>query len=147
MLSISLFSGGGGGVPGWTYAAVAGLLIFTFGVTVIGIGEPADLARRTSANGWRGGLGAVLEHRAAIRYLAAVFAFMVGFSAVLPYLTLFIVTDIHQTQQTALLLAAATLVVTAVAAIGFGRIAARTGPKAVLVAGWSLIAIAAIGDS
>ena len=145
LLAISFFSGSGGGVPGWTYAAVAGLLVFTFGVTVIGIREPDAPTRRTSAKGWRGGLGAVLEHRAAIRYLAAVFAFMVGFSAVLPYLTLFIVTDIHQSQQTALLLAAATLVVTAVAAIGFGRVAARTGPKPVLVAGWSLIAMAAIG--
>jgi len=70
---------------------------------------------------------------------------MVGFSAVLPYLTLFIVTDIHQSEQTALLLAAATLVVTAIAAVGFGRLAARTGPKPVLVAGWSLIALAAAG--
>jgi len=65
--------------------------------------------------------------------------------AVLPYLTLFIVTDIHQSEQTALLLAAATLVVTAIAAIGFGRVAARTGPKPVLVAGWLLIFVASLG--
>jgi len=148
LLAISL-TVGGGGIPGWSYAAVAALLVLTFGLTVLGVREPAAPPRpRTSGavgSGARAAIAALLAHRAAMRYLAAIFTFMVGFSAVLPYLTLFIVTDIHQSEQTALLLAAATLVVTAIAAVGFGRLAARTGPKPVLVAGWSLIALAAAG--
>lgn len=149
LLAVSLTAGGGTGIPGWTYGAVAGLLVLTFGVTVLGIREPAGAPvrrdPRAGGRGWRSGLGALAEHRAAMRYLGAIFAYMVGFSAVLPYLTLFIVSDIHQSEQTALLLAAATLVVTAIAAVGFGRLAARTGPKPVLVAGWLLIFIASLG--
>lgn len=147
LLAVSLTARGGTGIPGWTYGAVAGLLVLTFSVTVLGIREPAGepVRRRAGRMTWRSGLGALAEHRAAMRYLAAIFAYMVGFSAVLPYLTLFIVTDIHQSEQTALLLAAATLVVTAIAAIGFGRVAARTGPKPVLVAGWLLIFVASLG--
>lgn len=173
LLAISLTArgGDGGGIPGWSYAAVAGLLVFTFGLTVVTVHElplPRNRAAGPSGNsggsggsgaggtdgaghsgsagrGARAAIAALLAHRAAMRYLAAIFAFMIGFSAVLPYLTLFIVTDIHQSEQTALLLAAATLVVTAIAAVGFGRLAARIGPKPVLVGGWSLIALAAAG--
>ncbi|GAC1696482.1 MAG: hypothetical protein NVS9B6_03540 [Candidatus Limnocylindrales bacterium] len=146
LLAVSLTAGGGTGIPGWTYGAVAGLLVLTFGITVLGIREKAAAATpRVRGPGWRAGVGALTEHREAMRYLAAIFAYMVGFSAVLPYLTLFIVSDIHQSEQTALLLAAATLVVTAVAAIVFGRLAARTGPKSVLIAGWLLIFVASLG--
>ena len=70
---------------------------------------------------------------------------MVGFSAVLPYLTLFITVDIGETEQVALALAAATLLVTAVAAVGFGKVADRVGAKPVLVVGWAILAIAAFG--
>ena len=70
---------------------------------------------------------------------------MIGFSAVLPYLTLFITVDIGETEQVALALAAGTLLVTAVAAVAFGKLADRIGTKPVLVAGWGLLAIAAFG--
>lgn len=149
LLAVSLTAGGGTGIPGWSYGAVAGLLVLTFGVTVLGIREPPGgrdrRGPRAGPVGWRDGIGALTEHRAALRYLSAIFAYMVGFSAVLPYLTLFIVKDIRQTEQTALLLAAATLVVTAIAAVAFGRLAVRTGPKPVLVAGWLLIFVASLG--
>src|SRR2546430_5484492 len=71
--------------------------------------------------------------------------FNLGFSAVLPYLTLFLTVDIGQTEQIALALAAATLLVTAFAAVAFGTLADRIGTKPVLVAGWSLLAVAAFG--
>lgn len=148
LLAVSFAAGSGGGIPEWSYGAVAGLLVLTFGVTVVGVREPAGQpgpGERTPPADWRGGLRSVAAHRSALRYLAAIFAFMVGFSAVLPYLTLFIVTDIHQTEQTALILAAATLVVTAVSAVAAGRLAGRTGPKPMLIAGWLLIAVAAVG--
>ncbi|HUQ16931.1 MAG TPA: MFS transporter, partial [Candidatus Saccharimonadales bacterium] len=43
LLAVSLTAGSGGGIPGWTYGAVAGLLVLTFGITVLGIREPAAL--------------------------------------------------------------------------------------------------------
>ena len=58
---------------------------------------------------------------------------------------MFITKDIGETEQVALALAAGTLLVTALAAVVFGRIADRAGTKPVLVLGWSLLAVAAFG--
>jgi MFS family permease len=115
-------------------------------ITVFGVKEPAaapiDAAGR---HGLREYVAALLRHRQALRFLACVFAFNVGFAAVLPYLTLFIVDDIHQTEETALILAAGTLLVTGVAAVIFGKLGERVSAKTVLVVGWGLLAVAAVG--
>jgi len=141
---------GSGEVPGWSYVLVATLMVVTFGITVLGVREPAivDVPTPEEARlGLRGYVAELLQHRQAMRYLAAIFTFMVGFSAVLPYLTLFITVDIGESQQIALALAAGTLLVTAVAAVIFGKLADRAGNKPVLVAGWALLAVAAFGGT
>ncbi len=134
-----------GGVPAWTYPLVGGLLVGTFAITVVGVREPALVDRTGARLGFRRYVAELAQHREAVRYLVAIFVFMVGFSAVLPYLTLFITVDIGESESVALVLAAATLLVTAVAAVGFGTVADRLGTKPVLVAGWSLLAVAAVG--
>ena len=48
-----------------------------------------------------------------MRYLGTLFVYQFGLNAILPYLVLFIVDDIHQTQQVAFALSAGLLVVTA----------------------------------
>jgi MFS family permease len=73
--------------------------------------------------------------------------FFFGFSAVLPYLTLFLVTDIHLTDQVALALDALALLVTAISAIGFGRMADRFGQKTVLAIGWAILVVCAVGGT
>ena len=141
---------GSGEVPGWSYVLVATLMVVTFGITVLGVREPAivDVPTPEEARlGLRGYVAELLQHRQAMRYLAAIFTFMVGFSAVLPYLTLFITVDIGESQQIALALAGGTLLVTAVAAVIFGKLADRAGNKPVLVAGWALLAVAAFGGT
>ena len=144
LLLISTASGSGG-IPAWSYLLVAGLMVVTFAVTVAGVREP-DLVDVTEERlGLRRYVTELTEHRQALRYLGAIFLFMVGFSAVLPYLTLFITVDIGQTEQVALALAAGTLLVTALAAVGFGKLADRIGTKPVLVVGWTLLAVAAFG--
>jgi Na+/melibiose symporter-like transporter len=136
-----------GGIPVWSYLLVAALLVGTFGVTVLGVGEPEIVDVTGERLGLRRYVAELTEHRQAMRYLGAIFLFMVGFSAVLPYLTLFITVDIGETEQVALALAAGTLLVTAVAAVGFGKLADRIGTKPVLVGGWSLLAVAAFGGT
>jgi MFS-type transporter involved in bile tolerance (Atg22 family) len=131
----------------WSYLLVAALLVGTFGVTVLGVGEPEIVDVTGERLGLRRYVAELTEHRQAMRYLGAIFLFMVGFSAVLPYLTLFITVDIGETEQVALALAAGTLLVTAVAAVGFGKLADRIGTKPVLVGGWSLLAVAAFGGT
>jgi Na+/melibiose symporter-like transporter len=136
---------GTGGIPAWSYLLVAGLMVITFGITVGGVREPAVVDVTETRVGRRRYLAELTEHRQALRYLGAIFVFMVGFSAVLPYLTLFITVDIGETEPVALALAAGTLLVTAVAAVAFGTLADRIGTKPVLVVGWILLAIAAFG--
>ena len=136
-----------GAIPSWSYLLVAVLLVGTFLVTIVGVKEPRDLAERRERHSLRDYAGALLEHRDAMRYLACVFVYMLAFSAVLPYLTLFIVDDIHQTEGTALILSAATLLVTAAGAIAWGKVADRVGTKPVLIVGWSLLGVAAIGGT
>jgi Na+/melibiose symporter-like transporter len=136
---------GKGEIPTWSYLLVAGLMLVTFGVTVAGVREPEIVDRSEERLGFRRYVAELAHHRQALRYLAAIFMFNLGFSAVLPYLTLFITVDIGQTEQVALALAAATLLVTAFAAVAFGKLADRIGTKPVLVAGWALLAGAAFG--
>jgi Na+/melibiose symporter-like transporter len=131
--------------PAWSYLLVAALLLASFAISVLGVREPAFVDRTEERLGLRGYVAALGEHRQALRYLAAIFVFMFGFNPVLTFLTLFIIKDIGETEQVALALAAGTLLVTAVAAVGFGRLADRIGTKPVLVAGWALLAVAAFG--
>jgi Na+/melibiose symporter-like transporter len=146
LLLISTASGSAG-IPTWSYLLVAGLMVVTFAVTVLGVREPAIVDLTGERLGLRRYLAELIEHRQAMRYLAAIFVFMVGFSAVLPYLTLFITVDIGETEQVALALAAGTLLVTAISAVAFGKVADRIGTKPVLLAGWGLLAIAAVGGT
>ena len=136
-----------GTIPSWSYVLVAVLLVGSFLVTVVGIHEPRALAERRERHSMRDYVGALLAHRDAVKYLLCVFFYMFAFSAVLPYLTLFIVDDIHQTEGTALILSAATLLVTAAAAIAWGKLADKIGTKPVLVIGWALLGVAAIGGT
>jgi len=144
LLLISTASAGGG-IPSWSYILVAGLMVGTFAVTVLGVREPGVVDLTEERLGLRRYVAELTEHRQALRYLGAIFVFMVGFSAVLPYLTLFITVDIGESEQIALALAAGTLLVTAVAAVGFGKLADQIGTKPVLVIGWTLLAAAAFG--
>ena len=146
LLLISTASGSGG-IPAWSYLLVAALMLVTFGITVAGVREPGIVDRTEERAGLRRYVAELTLHRQAMRYLAAIFVFMVGFSAVLPYLTLFITVDIGETEQIALALAAGTLLVTAIAAVAFGKLADRIGTKPVLVAGWALLAVAAFGGT
>jgi MFS family permease len=136
-----------GTIPAWSYVLVGALMVGTFLVTVVGVQEPHDLAEHRERHSLRQYAGALLAHRDAVKYLLCVFVYMLAFSAVLPYLTLFIVDDIHQTEGTALILSAATLLVTAAAAIAWGKLADRIGTKPVLVMGWALLGLAAIGGA
>ena len=138
---------GSGGVPSWSYLLVAGLMLGTFAVTVFGTREPELVDEAEERFGLHRYVEELVEHRQALRYLGAIFVFMVGFSAVLPYLTLFITVDIGETTQVALALAAGTLLITAIAAVAFGKLSDRIGTKPVLVAGWSLLAVAAIAGT
>lgn len=144
LVLISAVTGGGRGIPAWSYLLVAGLMLGTFAVTVAGVPEQRDHEER-ERHSLRDYAAALLQHRQAMRYLACVFVYQFAFSAVLPYLTLFIVDDIHQTEAVALILSATTLLITAAGAVAWGKAADRIGTKPVLAIGWALLGVAAVG--
>ncbi|TME89322.1 MAG: SLC45 family MFS transporter [Chloroflexi bacterium] len=138
---------GNGAVPAWTYDVVAAILVVSFGVTVLGVREqrertePAPTMARVP---WRASLAAVLVHRQAVRYLGTLFVYQFGLNAILPYLVLFITDEIHESQQTGLILSATLLLVMAISAVVFGRLADRIGTRLVLALGWALLAASAV---
>jgi maltose/moltooligosaccharide transporter len=138
---------GGSGVPVWIYALVAVVLVASFGVTVVGVHEPHE-GREEAVRPrlpLRVYVDALFEQRQAMRYLGTLFVYQFGLNAILPYLVLFIVDDIHESQQIAFALSAGLLVVTALGAIVFGKLADRIGTRRVLAIGWGLLTLSAIG--
>jgi Na+/melibiose symporter-like transporter len=136
-------------VPLWTYVLVAAVLVLSFGITVLGVKEPRELEEDASASEpkrlpLRAYFDALLEQRQAMRYLGTLFVYQFGLNAILPYLVLFIVEDIQQTQQVAFALSAGLLVVTALGAVVFGKLADRIGTRRVLAIGWGLLAVSAV---
>jgi maltose/moltooligosaccharide transporter len=139
---------GSNGVPLWIYFTVAATMLVSFGVTFFGISEPRELAEGHPGAAERIPLrhyvDALLEQRQAMRYLATLFVYQFGLNAILPYLVLYIVEEIRQTQDIAFALSAGLLVVTALGAVAFGKLADRIGTRPVLAIGWLLLAISAL---
>ena len=145
LIVIFFATAGGVGVPLWTYVLIAAVLVLSFGVTVVGVDEPRSVVSESPRIPLREYVKAVTEHRQAVRYLGTLFVYQFGLNAILPYLVLFVVEDIHQTDQVAFGLSAALLVVTALGAVAFGRAADYIGTRHVMAIGWGLLALSAVG--
>ncbi|HYW86141.1 MAG TPA: MFS transporter, partial [Chloroflexota bacterium] len=135
----------GGNVPAWAYGLVATILVVGFGVTVVGVPERRGGAVEHQRLPLRTYLAALLVERQAVRYLLTIFVYTLGLNAILPYLVLFITDDIHASEQTAFVLSAVLMLVMAVSATVFGKLADRIGAKRVLVFGWTILAVCAGG--
>lgn len=136
-----------GEVPLWTYALVAAVMVLSFGATVFGIKERRDAVVRAEHHSFREYVAAVASHHQAMRYLLTTFVYQFGINAVIPFLTLFLIEDIHQAADVAFAVAGLTMFVTALSAIVSGKLAERFGSRAVLAGGWSVLVLAAIGGT
>jgi maltose/moltooligosaccharide transporter len=137
----------GGEVPLWTYALVAAVMVLSFGATVFGIKERRDAVVHTEHHSFREYVAAVASHHQAMRYLLTIFVYQFGINAVIPFLTLFLIEDIHQTADVAFAVAGLTMFITALSAIVSGKLAERFGSRAVLAGGWAVLVLAAIGGT
>lgn len=148
LLLVFFATQGSATVPGSMYLAVAVAMVVSFGITFVGIREPRELAAGHPGAAERVPLRhyvqALFEQRQAMRYLGTLFVYQFGLNAILPYLVLYIVDEIHQTQDVAFALSAGLLVVTAVGAVVFGKLADRIGTRPVLAIGWLLLALSAV---
>jgi Na+/melibiose symporter-like transporter len=136
-----------GEVPLWTYALVAAVMVASFSATIFGIRERRDAVVRSEHHSFREYVGAVASHHQAMRYLLTTFVYQFGINAVIPFLTLFLIEDIHQTADVALAVAGLTMFITALSAFVSGKLAERFGSRAVLAAGWGVLVLAAIGGT
>jgi Na+/melibiose symporter-like transporter len=137
----------GGEVPLWTYALVAAVMVVSGAATVFGIKERRDAIVRGEHHSFREYVAAVASHRQAMRYLLTTFVYQFGINAVIPFLVLFLIEDIHQTADVAFAVAGLTMFITAVSAFVSGKLAERFGSRAVLAGGWTILVFAAIGGT
>ena len=136
-----------GEVPLWTYALVAAVMVLSFGATIFGIKERRAAVVHAEHHSFREYLGAIASHTQAMRYLLTIFVYQFGINAVIPFLTLFVIEDIHQTSEVAFAVAGLTMFITALSAFLSGKLAERFGSRAVLAGGWSILVLAAIGGT
>jgi maltose/moltooligosaccharide transporter len=136
-----------GQVPIWTYALVAAVMIVSFGATIFGIKERRDAVVHQEHHSFREYVAAIASHTQAMRYLLTGFVYQFGINAVIPFLTLFLIEDIHQTADIAFAVAGLTMFITALSAIVSGKLAERFGSRAVLAGGWGVLVLAAIGGT
>ena len=136
-----------GEVPLWTYALVAGVMVLSFGATIFGIKERRAAVVHAEHHSFREYVGAIASHTQAMRYLLTIFVYQFGINAVIPFLTLFVIEDIHQTSEVAFAVAGLTMFITALSAFLSGKLAERFGSRAVLAGGWSILVLAAIGGT
>ena len=136
-----------GEVPLWTYALVAAVMVLSFGATIFGIKERRDAVVRAEHHSFREYVAAVASHHQAMRYLLTTFVYQFGINAVIPFLTLFLIEDIHETADVAFAVAGLTMFITALSAFVSGKLAERFSSRAVLAGGWSVLVLAAIGGT
>ena len=136
-----------GEVPLWTYALVAAVMVLSFGATIFGIKERRDAVVHVEHHSFREYVGAIASHTQAMRYLLTIFVYQFGINAVIPFLTLFLIEDIHQTSDIAFAVAGLTMFITALSAFVSGKLAERFGSRAVLAGGWSILVLAAVGGT
>jgi maltose/moltooligosaccharide transporter len=136
-----------GNVPLWTYALVAVVMVLSFGATVFGITERREAVVHAEHHSFREYVAAIASHTQAMRYLLTTFVYQFGINAVIPFLTLFLIEDIHQTQDVAFAVAGLTMFITAMSAFVSGKLAERFGSRPVLATGWGVLVLAAIGGT
>jgi Na+/melibiose symporter-like transporter len=136
-----------GEVPLWTYALVAAVMVVSFGATIFGIKERREAVVHSEHHSFREYVAAITSHTQAMRYLLTGFVYQFGINAVIPFLTLFLIEDIHQTADVAFAVAGLTMFITAMSAFVSGKLAERFGSRAVLAAGWGVLVFAAIGGT
>ena len=147
LVIISRAAAAAGEVPLWTYALVAAVMLLSFGATIFGIKERRDAVVHAEHHSFREYVAAITSHTQAMRYLLTGFVYQFGINAVIPFLTLFLIEDIHQTEDVAFAVAGLTMFITGLSAFVSGKLAERLGSRAVLAGGWAVLVLAAIGGT
>jgi maltose/moltooligosaccharide transporter len=129
------------------FGLTAVIMVITTLLTCATIREPAHPTPKAAHSHWEelriaiSGLSTLRQARLA---LLALFLSGVGIGAVTPFLTLFVQTITHCTDDEATRMFMVLMISTALGVLPFGWLSDRLGPKSVLILGLGMIALAAI---
>jgi Na+/melibiose symporter-like transporter len=133
-------------IPDTVFYVCAVLILASYAIVFLGVREPrqrAEVAGPHESISLHSYLGEIRGCREAFKLLAGVFFLWNGSSAVLPFLTIFIVKSMHATKSQALTVYVVAILASAICMYPFGRLGARHGSRPVIVLGTVLLIIAA----
>lgn len=129
---------------GFLFAILAGGLVVGFGLTLLGVREPALAPIAPAPLGWRPRehLRELAGHTEVLKYLLATLFFWFGTGSVVPFLTRFGVDELGTDEGTAFRLLMLAIVATAVCTLPAGWLGDRYGKQPVLGIGLALYGVA-----
>jgi Na+/melibiose symporter-like transporter len=136
-------------IPDGVFYACGALMLVSYAVVFFGVrepGRPVDIGARQPALPLRDYLREVRGCREAMKLLGGVFFLWTGSSAVMPFLTLFIVKNMHVSKSQALTVYVVAILSATLCAYPFGHLGKRFGSRRIIVVGTlMLIAASAFG--
>jgi maltose/moltooligosaccharide transporter len=146
VLFVSIASLRENNIPDTVFYVCAALILASYAIVFLGVREPrrrTEVAGREEAISFHSYIGEIRGCREAFKLLAGVFFLWNGSSAVLPFLTIFIVKNMHATKSQALTVYVVAILASAICMYPFGRLGARHGSRPFIVLGTVLLIIAA----
>jgi MFS family permease len=145
VLYVSIASLGKSNIPDMVFYACAALMLVSYTIVFLGVREPD---RCTDVTGQKAAppridIARIRGCKEALKLLASVFFLWNGSSAVLPYLTIFIVKGMHASKSHAMIIYVVAILAAAICAYPFGRLGARYGSRPIIVLGTVLLIVGA----
>jgi Na+/melibiose symporter-like transporter len=130
--------------PNTVFYVCAGLMLLCYAVVFVGVREPAPRSRATCRPGKvRRSLGEIRRYKEAFKLLASVFFLWNASSAILPFLTPFMVKAMHASKSQAMLVYVVAILAAAIFAYPFGRLGTRFRSRPTIVFGTAILIVAA----
>lgn len=146
VLFVSIASLKKNNIPDTVFYVCAAVMLASYAVVFFGVREHhlrTEMRESPPAIPLRAYVDQIRGCRESLKLLFSVFFLWNGSSAVLPYLTLFIVQSMHASKSHALIVYTVAILSAAVTAYPFGRLGARHGIRPVIVLGMVLLIAAA----
>jgi Na+/melibiose symporter-like transporter len=133
-------------IPDMVFYVCAAVMLLSYAVVFVGVREPVQKVERVApleTLSLRTSIREVRDYREALKLLTGVFFLWNGSSAVLPFLTVFIVKTMHATKSQSLTIYVVAVLAGAICAYPSGRLGARYGCRPIIVVGTILLIISA----
>lgn len=133
-------------IPDMVFYVCAALILLCYTIVFLGVREPVRKVERVEpvdTLSLRASIREVQNFREALKLLAGIFFLWNGSSAILPFLTVFIVKTMHASKSQSLTIYMVAVFAGAVCAYPSGRLGARFGSRPIILVGTVLLIISA----